>query len=136
LAQISGTNAAKKIAQPRDIKRTETNPRAPSEHQHLCAPRLLSRNSLERIAIPIIVRRRNDMSQTVIIRTSDNEGGNVINVTLEVEEGEILIMCGEDEHGHIWDVERIKFNFLDQERALTADRCCQKVGAATQCFEC
>ena len=76
------------------------------------------------------------MSQTVIIRTSDNEGGNVINVTLEVEEGEILLMCGEDEHGHIWDVERIKFNFLDQERALTADRCCEKVGAATQCFEC
>jgi len=76
------------------------------------------------------------MSQTVIIRTSDNSGGNVINVTLEVEEGEILIMCGEDQDGHTWDVDKIRFNFIDHERELVASRCCTKQGGVTQCFEC
>ena len=72
----------------------------------------------------------------VTIRTSEETGENVINITLEVVNGEIVNMSGQDETGNSWSVESIKFRCTQGITNALADRCCVKQGGIVRCFEC
>lgn len=72
----------------------------------------------------------------VTIRTSKETGENVINITLEVVNGEIVNMSGQDEAGKSWTVESIKFSCKESITNTPADRCCVRQGGVVRCFEC
>ena len=77
-----------------------------------------------------------ETSNCVTIRTTNNSEQSVINITLEVEDGEIISMSGLDGDGRTWEVERIQFHLADAERQVVADRCCIRTGGVTICMEC
>ena len=73
--------------------------------------------------------------ERVTIRTTDDKSGlNFVDITLEVEDGQILKMYGVDQKGNKWKVKNLKFTTAKPTRGkhLKEDndecRCCQQDG--------
>ena len=79
--------------------------------------------------------------QEVVIKTTDKDRRNVVNVFLRVsEEGQIAEMFGIGATGVKWSVKRIKFT-LNKESGQTDDdndecKCCTPQGGQIVCVTC